>query len=274
MRSGPVVRGPGRLRHGNGLGSSNPLPISRLSSRGLGPERQRRGRRDAEPRCAHPSPPCSPHRQAASRSGRRQTYFLLALERCPCSPCGGVAFEISGRLRCRWLMSLRGKVRGQPVRARIPIQGWAYSSVRVVNGRDQNRLVCEFFFHLALLLSKGSGWRNHAFYHVESAKKEDNCAPRGKHASAPHRPAVPLPAIRLASASHARSSVCPPLARSMHALLRAHACLSQVALVAAAAAKRSQGILPKCGISRHQHVCRCGKPIGTTHKFTDDLRLP
>ena len=154
MRSGPVVRGPGRLRHGNGLGSSNPLPISRLSSRGLGPERQRRGRRDAEPRCAHPSPPCSPHRQAASRSGRRQTYFLLALERCPCSPCGGVAFEISGRLRCRWLMSLRGKVRGQPVRARIPIQGWAYSSVRVVNGRDQNRLVCEFFFHLALLLSK------------------------------------------------------------------------------------------------------------------------
>ena len=56
--------------------------------------------------------------------------------------------------------------------------------------------------HLALLLSKASGWRNHAFFHVHGAKKEDNCAPRGKHASAPHRPALPLPAIRLASASH------------------------------------------------------------------------
>ena len=75
----------------------------------------------------------------------------------------------------------------------------------------------DFRNHHALLLSKASGWRNHAFFHVHGAKKEDNCAPRGKHASAPHRPALPLPAIRLASASHARSSFRPPLAWSMHA---------------------------------------------------------
>jgi hypothetical protein len=72
------------------------------------------------------------------------------------------------------------------------------------------------YFHLAYPTNKGSGWADPAFYHVESAEKEDNCAPRGKHASAPHRPALPLPAIRLASASHTRSSFRPPLARSMH----------------------------------------------------------
>ena len=74
----------------------------------------------------------------------------------------------------------------------------------------------QFFPHLAYPTNKGSGWADPAFYHVESAEKEDNCAPRGKHASAPHRPALPLPAIRLASASHTRSSFRPPLARSMH----------------------------------------------------------
>ena len=109
--------------------------------------------------------------------------------------------------------------------------------------------------HLALLLSKASGWRNHAFFHVHGGKKEDNCAPRGKHASAPHRPALPLPAIRLASASHARSYFRPPLARSMHASPNSARESATEPWCAAAAAKRSQGMLPKCGVSRHQHVC-------------------
>ena len=120
--------------------------------------------------------------------------------------------------------------------------------------------------HLALLLSKASGWRNHAFFHVHGAKKEDNCAPRGKHASAPHRPALPLPAIRLASASHARSSFRPPLARSMHASPNSARGSATEPWCAAAAAKRPICLLPKCGVSRHQHVCR-PKPPGATGKL-------
>jgi hypothetical protein len=32
-------------------------------------------------------------------------------------------------------------------------------------------------------------------------------------------------------------------------------------------------MLPKCGVSRHQHVCRCGKAKGKPEKLTHDLRL-
>ena len=126
--------------------------------------------------------------------------------------------------------------------------------------------------HHALLLSKASGWRNHAFFHVHGAKKEDNCAPRGKHASAPHRPALPLPAIRLASASHARSSFRPPLARSMHASPNSARGSATEPWCAAAAAKRPICLLPKCGVSRHQHVCRCGNADCIKERITHDLR--
>jgi len=77
---------------------------------------------------------------------------------------------------------------------------------------------------------------------------------------------MPPPAFRLASASHTRSYFCLPLARSMHASPNSARGSATEPCCAAAAAISPICLLPKCGVSRHQHVCR-PKPPGATGKL-------
>ena len=107
---------------------------------------------------------------------------------------------------------------------------------------------------------------------VQLSKKEDHGDARGPRSAARRCPSMPTPAFRLASASHTRSYFCLPLARSMHASPNSARGSATEPWCAAAAAKRPICLLPKCGVSHHQHVCRCGKAKGKPERITHDLR--